>query len=53
MKYFLDCFQCGELQIEYDSYKGASDARIIHEENFQHFVSIEKKEESNESKNEV
>ena len=47
-KYFLDCFECGRLKIEYDTYAEALKARNIHEINFQHFVSIELNEEFNE-----
>ena len=50
-KYFLDCFECGRLKIEYDTYEEALRARNLHEKRFEHLVGIGK--ESNDSKNEM
>jgi len=55
-KYFLDCFECGRLKIEYDTYEEALKARNLHEKRFEHLASIQQnpiKKESNERKNEV
>jgi len=51
-KYFLDCFECGRLKIEYDTYEEALKARNLHEKRFEHLASIERIK-SNDSKNEM
>ena len=55
-KYFLDCFECGRLKIEYDNYEEALKARNLHEKRFEHLANIELnpiKEGSNDSKKEM